>query len=173
MKTPFAFAFGLALTASASAQLTGSTVNLQYRFPDVGTTFQNVGNAVVGPTVEYPSFNGGGFTMDLTGSSLTVTANFTGTFTNASFPNATFNGFRVGVVSGDRVFTGASFASGAFSPTDLYIQDGALFVNYLGKSFTTGSTSTLNFTTAPVPEPSALAALGLGAAALLRHRRRA
>jgi hypothetical protein len=65
-------------------------------------------------------------------------------------------------------------SSPAVTPTGTFTHSGSLFTTNGGTTWTTSATlTTYQLEGSPVPEPATMAALGLGALALLRRRRKA
>ena len=60
-------------SASAQAGLLGSTVDLRFLSPDIGTTVEDLGNQIVGPGVEYPTSGFLGFSVDISDTGMLVT----------------------------------------------------------------------------------------------------
>ncbi len=160
-----AAALGAAL--SAHAGLLGSTVHVDLDHPAQGTVSSDLGDAVVGPAVEYTD-SVESLSLDFTDTTLRLTSALSGPFVMVPF-----NGYDISVVSPGLRITGASLAAGsAFAPV-VTVSGGHLFVNFGGNvSAAQNAVATIDITTQAVPEPSAFAALGLGTLAMLRRRRK-
>ncbi|UUR07740.1 PEPxxWA-CTERM sorting domain-containing protein [Sphingomonas glaciei] len=166
-------------TAPAAAQgLMGATVDLTTRYPNATAVYSDpftsvvVSDGVEYPLGSFPTYNPN-FSVDVAANSLTIT-NLVGT----NFGDTAFNGFALSVLSGPSILSASVNPSSAFSPINVFVQNGTLFANFAGVS-TTGGSSVINFTTsrdvaAAVPEPGtwAMMLLGFGAIGASMRRRR-
>lgn len=156
---------GLMSAFAAHAGLSGSTVNVDFFFPDTSTLYCSNGSAVVGGGVEYASGCSGfsAVSIDISDAGMTVTHSL------SSWSPASFNGFHLTVLSGPAI-TAASYLGGSMNVTSLTVDPSGLWVNFAGQG-----TGDANFSITAVPEPEtyALMSLGLlGVAAAVRRQRR-
>ena len=143
----------------ANATLIGSTVNVDWFFPSLGTLFCSSGSAVVGTGVEYAAGCSGfsPISIDITDFQVIVTNNVT-----AGFAGGSFNGFVMTILSGPSILS-ASFNSGALGFTSLAFDATSVSFNFAGVSAgTAGRMAIFDIGTRSVPEPGTLALLGLG-----------
>jgi hypothetical protein len=143
----------------------GSTVDLDWYYPDSSTLYCANGAAVVGGGVEYPAgcLGFSPVSIDITDSGMTVT-NPVGWATGA------FNGFNLSVLAGPGI-SAASYLGGTMGNTGLTLDASGLWVNFAGQG---GGTAYFSVTAIPEPGTYALLGLGLlGVAAAAQRRRRA
>ena len=160
-----------AMTGSSQAALLGSTVDVDFYFPDSSSLYCSSGSAVVGAGVEYAAGCSGfsPVSIDITDTQVIVGHSNTGGFASGSF-----NGFVMSILSGPLI---SSLTYNALLST----------LGSTGTSFT-GTSMSFNFAsqgfgtavfdigtgTSAVPVPAALPLLGsaLGLMALAGRRKR-
>ena len=143
----------------ANATLIGSTVNVDWFFPNLATLLCSNGSAVVGAGVEYPAGCTGfsAISIDITDLQVIVTNNST-----FAFSAGAFNGFVMTILSGPSILS-ASFNSGALGFTSLAFDATSVSFNFASVAGgTVGRMAIFDIGTSSVPEPGTLALLGLG-----------
>jgi len=161
-----------ATTAPVYASLIGSTVDVKADFPTMGTVFVDGGTHLVDGSVEwaagsFPGYNSS-LSVQITASQIILSFNGTATF----FQTAAFNGLDITTLTG-HISSAVIDASSAFNPIGISLIGNDLFLNYSTVVVGTGQLSIIDYTgTSTVPEPAGylLAAVGLGALALVRRR---
>lgn len=166
--------------AASSATLDGLSVNAQWRFPAIGNTYTNYGDAVVGSGLEYTNINVDGvifFDVDISDTSITVSFNPS----SSGFTPASFNGLFITDLSNSfPALTVASVVASGFTflATDVIFEANGFGLNFSNDIFQGGESVTVNFLSdiAPIPLPATLplflAAMG-GLVAFGRRRRAA
>jgi hypothetical protein len=164
----------LAVTAGdAGASIIGDTVHVDRLMPDASTIAFNLGNAIVGPGIEYPGNAAVAQSIDFAANAVTITENAAIGVQTLFFAEA-FNGFGLSDVT--HPFTAVSIDPltnlAGLNASDLGLANGEIFLNLSGLTiFATGNPShqpatnlVLDVSTAAIPEPAALAlfACGLG-----------
>lgn len=167
-------ALGLTLSGSGKVQagLMGDSVDTKYLFPTQGTVFTDLGTQVVNPVATFNSF--GQTQYDVSDSTIRIT-NTAGT--PIFFLSGAFNGVSVTDVTQDPHITGVLIDPvtnlAGFDASRVSFTDSAVFVNL--QSLTTEPNTVvqldLEFASTAVPEPSSLALLAFGGAALAGWRR--
>lgn len=169
----------LALAGQANAGLLGSTVNMSPYYPTSASQYDDAGNVVVSGAVEYPdgSFDlyNNSWQIDISDTQLVITD-----FRSEGLPYspADFNGWILHVVSGPNIVSASADGASGFLPFAISVVNGDLLLNFQGVSGPAGSSSIINFSTDPgpdpvsVPEPASLAVFAMGLLALRQVRRR-
>lgn len=180
-------ATALALTSIASpamaADLTGTSVNVTWLFPDVSTIYKTQTFAV-GSGVELTCAGGGvggglcsGFvdssTIDLGGDTLSLAI----TGGTAPWNGAAFNGFEFSGLSAGGLWSGYSLTTNfaGLGDSRITFSPDAVRVNMQGIAPTEGQSFTITLLSAAVPEPAtwAMMLVGFGAiGATMRFRQR-
>lgn len=152
----------LSMPMLANAGLMGSTVNLDFYYPNQASLYCTSGNAVVGGGVEYASgcSGFGPVSLDIANNLLTVNTGGIG------WSGGAFNGILLSILSGPSILS-ASYGGGSMATTGLSVVNGDLWVNFAGQS---GGVAYINVST--VSEPAALSLLALGLAGLGYIRKR-
>jgi len=157
----------------AQAGLTGATVDVIYYYPDLSTVYADLGDAVVGSSVEYPNFQNQ-LSIDVADESLTFTQ-----LSDTPYAAATFNGFELNILPGGPELTSVSLdPSSTFDLSSFGLANGgsSVFLNLQGQNIPEGDTIILDFTSAAfVPEPAtwAMMLIGFGGVgATMRSRRK-
>ena len=177
--TKIAFAVTLLSVLSAPAAhagLIGSTVNVGYYFADQQSEYCNLGDRVVGESVEYFDICAGlthsRIQLDIADDYLEVT------LVGLAFSAVDFNGYFLTPVGGPSVVD-AYYAGGTMGITSLLMDNGGLWINLAGQSPGPKGSSPFNsytarvgLVTSSVPEPGTVSLLAAGLVGLLRFHRR-
>jgi hypothetical protein len=146
-----------AAPAKGDAGLLGDTIEARYLFPDLATTFTDLGEATVtdSTTPLFPDVLGGGqFSADVTDSQVVFT------FNRASeFKTATFNGLEFTDLTRPFQLLGVDISTSVpgFLAADASRSGGNLFVNLQGISAAAGQQIILDVSAGGVPEPNSWA----------------
>ena len=176
-----ALAAAAAAPAFAANDLTGTTVGIDWKFPDLATTYAT-NSVVVGAGAEVSCAGGSagtglcvGFvdaaTIDIGSQSLSLTI-ASGT---AAWNTAAFNGYEFSGLATGGAWTGYNLATtfaGLDSSRITFTPD-AVWVNMEGITPDAGESFTISLTAVPEPTSPALLLAGLGAIAWVARRRRA
>lgn len=159
MKTVFVMAAVAAAALSAgvanAGNFDGSTIQYQFRFPDLGSVGQTQ-SAVVGPGVEFVD-SSDYYIVDLGGSDFTVTDTYGGYNTGSSF-----NGIVLSDVTDNlSAITGVTFTGGGFAgeqPT-LSFDGNNIYLNFaaITQGTAPGTSYSYHVTFGDVPEPASWA----------------
>lgn len=155
---------GLMSALAAQAGMLGSTVTVDFFYPDTSSFYCSNGSAVVGGGVEYGSSCSGfdPIKIDISDTGMSVDTGGIG------WAGGSFNGFHLSVLSGPAI-TGASYIGGSMGVTSLTVDATGLWVNFAGQG---GGEALFSISAVPEPETYALMGLGLvGVAAVVRRRR--
>lgn len=158
---------GLMSAFAAQAGMLGSTVSVDFFFPDTSTVYCTNGSAVVSGGVEYPGSCSGfdPVKIDISDAGMTVDTG------GSTWADGAFNGFRLTVLSGPAI-SAASYLGGSMGVTSLTVDAGSLWVNFAGVS--PGGVAEFSLSAVPEPETYAMLLLGLaGVAAAVRRQRNA
>lgn len=155
---------GLTSAFAAQAGMLGSTVDLDWYYPDSSSLYCTNGAAVVGPAMEYPAGCSGfsPVSIDITDGTMTV-------INPVGWAPGSFNGFNLGVLAGAPIGS-AAYLGGSMSIVSLWVDGSGLWVNFAGMG---GGTAEFAISTIPEPASYALWGLGLlGLGAAMQRRRR-
>ena len=177
-----ALAAASAAPAFAANDLTGTTVNVDWKFPDSSTTYAT--NSVVvgaGPEIQCAGGNMGtglctgfvdGATIDIGSNTLSLTID-SGT---SEWTGTTFNGYEFSNLSAGGPWTGYSLATtfDGLDASDVTFTPDAVWINMQGIAPNPGDSFTISLTSA-VPEPANMALMlaALGALGCIARRSRA
>jgi len=154
----------------AQAGFMGQTVHADYLFPDTGSVFTDLGDAVVGAGAEFSLTFASTITADFSDSSILVTI----FGADSSFTSAAFNGFHfsdvLNTIAPIANITVAATNNFAFSSADISFDADNIFLNFQDLVVSPDSALTLAVTF--VPEPISVALFGVGLLALGCTRRK-
>ena len=153
---------------AAHAGLIGSTAKVDFYFPDTSSIYCSSGTTIVGAGVEYPSGCEGfdGISIDIGDGLLTVSLHGG---VEAWAPGL-FNGFELDILGGLNIVS-AAFAGGTMNFTNLFINDGDLWLDFAGQSAGTAIFD-IAISNSSVPEPGSIGLMGLGLIGLVGLRRK-
>lgn len=179
--TVVSLAAAAAVPAFAANDLTGTTVAIDWKFPDTSTTYAT-NSVVVGAGAELSCAGGGagtglcvGFvdaaTIDVGAQTLSLTID-SGT---VAWTSTGFNGYEFSGLSAGGAWTGYTLST-TFAGLDssrISFTPDAVWVNMQGITPDAGESFTISLTAVPEPTGPALLLAGLGALACIARRRRA
>ena len=177
----YALAAASAAPAFAANDLTGTTVNVDWKFPDSSTNYAT--NSVVvgaGPEIQCAGNNMGtglctgfvdGATIDIGSNTLSLTID-SGT---SQWNGATFNGYEFSNLSAGGPWNSYSLATtfAGLDASDVTFTPDAVWINMQGIAPTAGESFTISLSAVPEPASPALLLAGIGALAWIARRRRA
>lgn len=159
-----------AMTGSSHAALLGSTVDVDFYFPDISSLFCNSGSAVVGAGVEYAAGCSGfsPVSIDVTGTQVIVDSGGFG------WSSGSFNGFVMSILSGPTITSLAyNLTLSTMGSTGISFTGTSMSFNFASQG---SGTAVFDIGTglSEVPIPAALPLLGsaLGFMALAGRRKR-
>jgi hypothetical protein len=159
----------LNLPPTATAGLTGSTVDVAAYYPSDSAVYDDPGSRIVSLGIEYPTYSYEHYNpywqVDIADGSLTLTSSYPGP-NPAYFVSAAFNGFILRVISGPALVSASIDPLSDFSPISISVQGGnEILMNFQGVQFNGPASATIDFAT--VPEPASFILLALAFAGLL------
>ncbi|CAN5475209.1 hypothetical protein BH09GEM1_BH09GEM1_29030 [soil metagenome] len=165
-----AVALSMTFTATpAQAQLTGSTLHLQFEAPSMGSLYQDYGNAVVGGGTEWSGVYFGYYDVDVAARLLTLTFDLSG---GIGWCSCSFVGWHLSDFGGTAPSFSVSDVTGAPAPSVTWDNDN-VWINMSSMNQPGNAVITMNLTPVATPEPASLALLatGLVSVAFVRRRR--
>jgi hypothetical protein len=157
-------------SGGAQASLIGNTIDVQYRWPDIGTVNAELGTITAAPTFQSVTFQPY-FNVSISGSQVVVNASgYYGVYSE-NFNGEFLTDQSVAVFPSYTVDASSLLPGGA--PT-ITIAGNTLAIDFHGRTFAPGSQLVLDFATPGVPEPStwAMIILGFFSVGFMAHRRK-
>lgn len=168
---------GLSANAMATSVFSGLQVQTTWKYPDLNTTYQDLGSATVGSSIEYAATNSSPeIDFSNTNNTFSITGNNTTPFTFLAFNQGDFNGFVFHVVNAPSPIAGVSVvgATGgwsSFGSERLSFDASNIYVNMAGLTTDPNNQVTVGYTTAPEPGTFGLLSASLLALGFVRRRR--
>lgn len=171
-------ALALSLSAATAAPMVGSTVNYQYYYPDLSSTYLDAdnGNKLVGAGVEVSNIVASVGTMDITATQIIIDFSATAFFVPGAFNGWVLTDVLASIDDFTAVTIDAATNMAGFDASNVSFTADTISVNWQGLNFNSDTFVVLNFAQGSVvPEPTSLALvslalLGVGAASRARRR---
>ena len=162
----------MAAPMTANAALIGSTVDVEFYFPNSATLYCSSGSAVVGAGVEYAAGCSGfsPVSIDVTDNQVIV-----GHSNAAGFTAGSFNGFVMSILAGPSILSAAYNAGlSSLGVTSLSFDATSISFNFASQGSGTAVFDIVSGGVSAVPLPPAIALLvpGFGMMAMIGRRRR-